>query len=185
MTILIPALTTCLLPLAAGMWLLRTAWRRTDKRARFFRYAAWASFFISLIGWSRLVGVEFGLVIGLACLSLGAWIACALNAEIREPATKTQPKTPQTPTPEPNRRLQKWGMFFVSGPLNIISLCFISMAVSHALPISQTSQMITAALLYPTLIGIAVFYILVNRKPLRDALTLTGLAVVSGLYLFL
>jgi len=149
-----------------GIGVLRLGWRKAGYPTRLLIPLGWLIVALALWCWSAAVGVEFGLSLGLAWLSITAWLVIAPGASHRERSVEPVARR-ETPTTTTTHR---WMVFFAAGPLAGLASCQASLLVVTVLPLNPISGMALAALLFPALWGLACFYTCYEGRPGRHVL---------------
>ncbi|VUD69208.1 hypothetical protein TDB9533_04574 [Thalassocella blandensis] len=179
----------CLLMSTAGIVFLRACWRKSSKIHRLYRIAAWAMLCLSLVAWSFLFGAEFGLVVALSVPALAAWVSISFGIERKKKQhisgnTSTTSPATSAQIPSKGKTWRKFLIFVIAGPLAVVSLCFVTIEFVRFIPAERATQMVIGAFLYPTLLGLASYWVCYNNKPLRDGGILLGASILSALHLF-
>ena len=169
-----PAVVTALLSGAASVAALRGAWRRKGIRNGVLVLIGWLALALSLALWSSALGIEYGVSYALAWFALCAIIAVILNREHRAP----QPDR-AAPLSEATTMGHKWLTFFAAGPLAVIACVPLTLLVTLLLPVARVNQMALAAVLFPTLWGLAAYWASARDNPGRLGIGFTLLALAS------
>ncbi|MAJ70142.1 MAG: hypothetical protein CBB67_001090 [Alteromonadaceae bacterium TMED7] len=162
---------------AGGIYL---SWRNSSA---VYAWLGWLAAAGSVYCWYLVLGVEYGLTIGLCLPALTVWAAIAVEANPQRQSTARIKPAHQWRLAPRQIALQTGHILYVlPGQLFICALIMI--AVVYQLPVSEPKQMAIGVLVMPVLWGLlAYWYGLSSRKWLHIAIS-SGAAVVAGLWLF-
>ena len=162
---------------AGGIYL---GWRNSSA---VYAWLGWLAVAGSVYCWHLVLGVEYGLTIGLCLPALTVWAAIAVEASPqRQTRERVKPAHQWRVAPRQIARQTGHILYVLPGQMFICALIMI--AVVYQLPVSEPKQMATGVLVMPVLWGLlAYWYVLSSRKWLHIVLSL-GAAAVAGLWLF-
>ena len=161
---------------------LRTGWRKPAPRYRLLMPLACLLLLAAIRLWARRAGVEFAVIYMLLSLTLTAWFVIACRLELRA----VKPTAPRLPERFSGTSLtHKLATFTVAGPLALVTGCLATIALTGLLPIARNAQLVVAALAYPVLIALIIYWICSSEKLARNSLLLLSTCGASGAYLFL
>ena len=166
---------------AGSVLSLRLAWRRKGTGNTLLVLAGWSALLVSMLLWTRLQGAEFGVSFALAWLVLCAAAPLLLNREFRPP----QPDTPIALASAATSTGQKWLTFIGAGPAGLLATIPLTLMLTMLTPLSRVNQMAIAAVLFPTLWGLAAYGVSAGDNPGRDTVILIVVGALSTGVLFL
>jgi hypothetical protein len=165
-----------------GIFVLYASWRKF-LRGRFAVPVGWSCLALSFLPWALASNVEFASVYGFLALGLGAWLAVAVNYEIRRRHDKPQPAA-QAITLDTHSVLQNIGLFCSAVFLAGVAALLLSVTVARLLPWSAVNALVLGVLLLPIFWGLGSYWACADDKPLRPVFALAVGSALCAAWLF-
>ncbi len=171
-------------PALCGVGCLFHSWKSARGHGRTLVIYGWMLLALSLLGWIQLAGAEYGVVFALLFPAFFAWIMIIANpAAQRKKTIKAQPFAwlAWAPPVTVLREVGKWLLvLMLLGGASLL----VTMALVGQLPFSDSLNLMSALLIFPTLWSLWVCWFLATAHPLRLLLMTVMAAAVSAFCLF-
>ncbi|WHI47864.1 hypothetical protein [Microbulbifer sp. VAAF005] len=168
----------------AGILLLYSAWSRSGAEP-VRRWGGWAAMVLSAIGWSSIVGVEFGISIATLIVMLGAFALLALKADW--PKGPRPIEKQRSGTPESQALLLLWlrgfMRFMAAFLLPTASGLIAGLLFFGFTGFSEAARLVGGAFMSVTIWTLAMIWCCADKKLLRPSAALLAFSAVSGLLL--
>lgn len=167
----------------AAAALIFHSWRRGQ--LAWAALAGWLAAFASAFTWSRVLGVEFGVVYAIMVFVCLVWVAVALMVEAPKAAAEAPRPFQALRGPAIQDGVKHGLRFLLSVPAAGVLAMMLCVALALYLPWTMPAKFALAIFLYPVLWGALSVWICAQADVLRPALVSLGLFVFSSLLLFL
>lgn len=150
---------------------------------RLWAYVGWAGLVLSVVAWSSALGVEYGIAVGLFVPAIGVWAGIAQHASVEPVKPLIHKPAHQWRWRGKSIAINAWHIAYVL-LIQLFAFCLIVAALINQLPMSESKQMATGAIVLPLLWGVFAYGYVMSDRKWRHVVGLFLLAVVAALYLF-
>jgi hypothetical protein len=161
----------------AAILLLWTAWRRHGA-ARMPFLASIAAGVAATSLWILAFGAEVGIPLTLEGAAIVAFLFILSRIEVRQGRT-VRDRHAAAPVRTPGRAWRGITRGLAAGPIGLGAAIGIGVLFATTAPLDDSTRLILAGLLVPSLWAIAMIWTLASRRPLAPAAGLLGIAVAT------
>ncbi|MBU3068373.1 hypothetical protein KOI40_01010 [Aestuariicella sp. G3-2] len=168
---------------AGGVGCLYAAWRQKQSAPLLIAFG-WGGLLVSLVTWSGLLGVEFGVTYALIALSLVAWLLVGLSAGSSRVKLKAKPSLPLS-RPLLRTLGKHTGLLFLAVVLAGVVAAFVGVGVLRVLPMERANTVIVSILLFPLVWGGLSCWYCAAERLLKPVLISVAAGALGALAIFL
>lgn len=178
-----PVLCLSLLLSVGGAGFLFAAWRQKQSTPLLVSLG-WGALLVSLVTWSRLLGVEFGITYALIALSLVAWLLVGFSLDASRVKLNKQPSLPLS-WPSLRTLGKHTGLLMLTVVLAGAVSAFVGVGVLRVLPMARVDTVIVSILLFPLIWGGLSYWYCAAERLLKPVLVSLGMGALGALAIFL
>ncbi len=172
----------CLLLSSSGVGCLYFSWRRKLSSGLWVSLG-WLLLATSLLSWSQLLGVEFGVSYALLVLSLVAWLL-ALASLDRSRVNRQQLTSHPLSRPTWRTLGKHSGLMLLTVGVAGSSAALVSVGLLRLLPMQPVNTIVVAVLLLPLLWGLLAYWFCATEHLLKPTLVTVAAGALGALLVF-